>query len=878
MSLNSFQRLSLKTRVALFTLAIFLISIWSLAFYASRILREDMQKQLGENLFSTATFTAAQINEELDNRFRALGTIAAQVTPAMLGNTVTLRRFLEQKALLTVLFNGGAVAIGRDGIAIANVPMSTASTSINYMDDESISAALKEGKPTISRPTMGKPLHAPVFNMTVPIRDPQGKVIGALAGVVNLGQPNFLDKITEGRYGKTGAYLLNAPQHGLIVTASDKSRIMQPLPAPGVNKMLDRYIHGFEGYGFAVDSRGVEMLNSAKGIPVAGWFIAVVLPTEEAFAPIRETFRHVAVSTVFLTVLVSGLIGWLTWWMLRRQLSPMTAATEALDTHSGKDSVPPPLSVTNQDEIGALIGSFNRLLEALRSRDEELSAREERFRNLIEWAPEPLAVHRGGKVLYANAAAIKLLGAKSAQDLTSKLFLDLIHPDFRHVALARAREIIESRTPMPMIEEQLLKLDGTAIPVEVQSTVIDYDGEAAILVSMHDISERKRAAALRSAKQRAEQAKAVAEEATQAKDHFLAVLSHELRSPLTPVLAAVQLMQRKPNLSGDMRQPLEIIHRNVKLQARLIDDLLDVTRIVRGKLDLERKPLDIATVIKRAVEISKPDIDARKLHFGIEMDGGPFWVNADAVRLQQVVWNLLSNAVKFTPEGGRVGIRCYRRDKHFIIIEVVDSGVGMEPEALNRIFDAFEQGGPAVTRRFGGLGLGLAIARRLVEMHDGTISAHSEGRNKGSALQISLPLVSAEAQTEAAPQAPIATEPSRRILLVEDNEDTVATMKMLLECFGYQVTTAGDVEHALEATASQDFDLLITDLGLPDQSGFELLKELRRRGHTIKGIALSGHGQEEDVRLCREAGFSAHLTKPADADTLVRVIAGILDA
>ncbi len=493
MKLNAFRWLSLKTRVALFTLVIFVISIGSLAFYATRILREDMQKQLGEQLFSTATFAAAQVNEELEDRFRVLGKSAADITPAMLGNTPMLQRSLGQSALLPILFNGGVLATGPDGIAVADVPMSAGRTGRNYMENKSISAALKEGRSTIGRPIMGEASHAPIFSMAVPIRDPKGKVIGALAGVVNLGAPNFLDKITQGRYGRAGAYLLNAPQYRVIVTASDKSRIMQPLPLPGVNPMLDRYIQGFEGYGFAVDSRGVEMLNSAKGIPAAGWFISVVLPTEEAFAPIRNTLRHIAVSTLFLALLASGLIWCLMWWMLRRQLSPMIAATEALDTYSRKSHVPQPLPVTNRDEIGALIGGFNRLLETLRQRDRELRTREGRFRTLIEWTPEPMVVHRDGKLLYANPAAIELFGASSAQDLTGKPILDLVHPDFHHISLGRAREVIQSRTSLPMIEENLLKWDGTVITAEVQNTVIDYDGAPAVLVSVRDVTQRKHA-------------------------------------------------------------------------------------------------------------------------------------------------------------------------------------------------------------------------------------------------------------------------------------------------------------------------------------------------------------------------------------------------
>ena len=194
-----------------------------------------------------------------------------------------------------------------------------------------------------------------------------------------------------------------------------------------------------------------------------------------------------------------------------------------------------------------------------------------------------------------------------------------------------------------------------------------------------------------------------------------------------------------PGLSPEAREPLEIIRRNAQLQARLIDDLLDLTRIAQGKLELNRKPINICTVIERAVEIAKPDIDARRLHFGVALKDAPHRVNGDASRLQQVVWNLLTNAVKFTPEGGCVGLRCERQDEH-VIIEVSDSGIGIEPQARDRIFDAFEQGGRGITRQFGGLGLGLAIAKRLVEMHDGTISVHSEGRNRGATFRVQLPV------------------------------------------------------------------------------------------------------------------------------------------
>jgi signal transduction histidine kinase len=380
---------------------------------------------------------------------------------------------------------------------------------------------------------------------------------------------------------------------------------------------------------------------------------------------------------------------------------------------------------------------------------------------------------------------------------------------------------------------------------------------------------------LRAARLSAEAAKVEAQNANKAKDHFLAVLSHELRTPLTPVLAAVQLLQRRSGLSTEVRDPLEIIKRNAQLQARLIDDLLDLTRIAQGKLELNCKPVNICTVIERAVEIAKPDIDARRLQFRVALKDRPHRVNGDASRLQQVVWNLLTNAVKFTPEGGYVGLRCEREDEH-VIIEVSDSGIGIEPHDAGRIFDAFEQGGRAMTRQFGGLGLGLAIVKRLVELHHGKISVYSEGRNRGAKFRVELPLCSAELAEDAHGSAQSAPGRSRRILLVEDNGDTAQTMKMLLSECGYVVETAGDVRQALKAVESASFDLLLSDLGLPDGSGIDLMQELRRRGNALKGIALSGYGQEQDIRRSKDAGFSAHLVKPADADALIETIAALV--
>jgi PAS domain S-box-containing protein len=366
------------------------------------------------------------------------------------------------------------------------------------------------------------------------------------------------------------------------------------------------------------------------------------------------------------------------------------------------------------------------------------------------------------------------------------------------------------------------------------------------------------------------------ETANRAKDHFLATLSHELRTPLTPVLAIASRLEVDGRLLPEVREGLDMIRRNVELEARLIDDLLDLTRITRGKLELHCTPTDLRQVIAQALETcGEREVAARHVVRDLAAEEHLVW--GDPSRLAQVFWNLLNNALKFTPEGGTITVRSFREGApgaSFLVVEVADSGIGIEPGALPHIFEAFDQGRAGITRRFGGLGLGLAISRAIVELHGGRLTAASAGRDRGAAFTVRLPLSGLPVGVEDGEAAfrgllppPSAADRPLHILLVEDHGDTAEAMAALLEVLGHRVTVAGTVAAALAAAEGNELDLVVSDLGLPDGHGHDLMRDLSRR-HGLRGIALSGYGMEEDVAKSHESGFALHITKPVNLDTL----------
>jgi signal transduction histidine kinase len=369
--------------------------------------------------------------------------------------------------------------------------------------------------------------------------------------------------------------------------------------------------------------------------------------------------------------------------------------------------------------------------------------------------------------------------------------------------------------------------------------------------------------------------------ANAAKDQFLAQLSHELRSPLTPVIAMVGELEAELPDSKPVAEALEVVRRNVELEARLIDDLLDVTRISKGKLQLSFEPICIHQILQRAYEICRNDIEAGNLEVIFRLRATHTYVDGDPARLQQVFWNLIKNSVKFTPEKGQITIETVNPTPDKIEVRVIDTGIGIESEAIDKIFNAFEQGQRDITRRFGGLGLGLTISKTLIDAHGGQIRVQSPGKDQGASFSVELNTVDTPVEGDGHREdRPVDREPkpaaaNRRVLLVDDHQDTCLGMKRMLERRGYQISIAHSAQQAVEKVRTQEFDLLISDIGLPDRSGYELMREVRLNKR-LPGIALSGFGSEEDVNQAREAGFAEHLTKPINFERLEKTIQSLL--
>jgi len=598
---------SIKTRITLRMLGLVLLGMAALAYDFSSMLREDLQRMLGDQQFSVVSLAAAGIDRDISSRLDMLEAVAAGVTPAMMRDVSKLRAHLQDSHVFPFVFNRGAVAYQTDGTALAEVPLTSARVGAKDAARGDLMSAL-QGKAAIGKPHLSEGSNFAEFLMSVPILSPDGRVMGVLAGITQLNAPNFLDRYVGQSYGTSGGYVLISREHRLVVTATDRSRLLEPLPAPGLVPPMDNFLRGQDGVVVMFDPLGQALLVAQKGVPNTGWLLAVTLPTAEAFAPIDRLQIRMLAAILGLALLV----GALTWWLIKRELSPMLSAVQTLASLADSDQPPQPLPIARRDEIGKLIGSFNRLLETLRHREvflqqildtssvaiylidaqghinhvnrrmadmfgcsaESLNGRdyvsllhpslqeagyknmqallantidraevdriycrddstefwghltcrsfmdasgkgrfivcviaditegkkvhnalkdsEHRYSTLIEWSPDAALMHREGVLIYANAAAIALFGARAMSDLVGRQLIDLVAPEAQGFVRQRMQQQNEQGGSLPRAETRFVKLDGSFIDVEVQATPIIYDGQRTHYSIIRDITAIKR--------------------------------------------------------------------------------------------------------------------------------------------------------------------------------------------------------------------------------------------------------------------------------------------------------------------------------------------------------------------------------------------------
>jgi PAS domain S-box-containing protein len=518
-----------------------------------------------------------------------------------------------------------------------------------------------------------------------------------------------------------------------------------------------------------------------------------------------------------------------------------------------------------QSFLGLTAGTFlvlgtltseRRLAEEERGRAEAVVREsEKRHRTLIDAVDQLIWINdAAGQMVYINRQWEERLGA-TLGDAAGFRWSSFVHPDDRTRVFSLRQRAVESGEPYHLEfrcrlrDESYRWMIARVVPIrDVDGRIESWFGSAA------DIQD------LKMAEEELRGAKEASERANRAKDEFLAALSHELRTPLTPVLAIASVVERDPDLPDRFRRQIEVVRRNAELEATLIDDLLDLTRIARGKLEIVPEPVLLEEAIDHAVEICRPEADSKKLELRREGIDPALLVRADPARLRQILWNLLRNAVKFTPAGGRIIVRAVPTGLERVAVEVEDNGIGIAPEEIPRIFRPFEQAGP----RHGGLGLGLAISNALAQAHGGTLTGTSDGPGSGATFRVELATLQpspAGERAAAAWTAGSAAPGRRRVLFVEDHVDTLGAARELLAELSCEVVTASSIREALAAAEANPFDLVVSDLGLPDGSGLDLMRRLREV-YGLAGIALTGYGMEDDVKRSREAGFVEHLVKP----------------
>ena len=908
--LNRISRhLSLRTRIAIGMLALSLLVLWTAVLTLSQTLRQEMEATISAQQFSTVSLIAFELDREIHERQDVIASFAQHYPHALLNFPLAAQQHLERQPLPPSLFNWGIIVLDRRGVAVASTPAHLERAGVDFSVYPGVRAILNGQTKVITEPVFSLHSRQPVIGMLDPILDEDKRIVGAVAGITNLGQPNFLDEVSRSRYGLTGDFIITSPKSRSYVASSDKSRVMKKGPPPGVNAIYDKYIDGYEGSGVARSSRGIVELSSSKRIPSTGWLMQAVLPATEAFAPIDKLQQHLFLISAVLTLVA----GTLSWWWLRRQFAPLAENSELLNKMRLGLIPRQPLPVRTQDEIGQLTTAFNDLQEVIIA--EEAKAAEHaanmRLRRIVSYVPGMVFQYRlypdgHGNFPFVSDGIREIFGvAPEDVENSTEILRDMVHPDDREKYFSSLHGAAESRTAWKL-EYRILMPDGRskwllvrAIPEEDNSDGIGWFGFVADITELKAmesellgaIAEHKRKDAeiagyrdhleqlveLRTAD--LEQARADAERLAKAKSEFLAKMSHEIRTPLHGVLGMARIGQKATEEGSKAHDAFSKITHSGQLLLGILNDILDFSKMEAGMMKIEQNEIDLNGVLDETIELMQERAGAKGLTLQLQKSADlPARCRSDALRLRQILLNLLSNSIKFT-DSGSVTLDARRRNGD-LYFRICDTGIGITPDQLDKIFNPFEQGDNTMSRRFGGTGLGLAITDHIVRLLGGTIAVSSTP-NVGSCFEVTLPFTPVAAQenvtslTESIVHDCDQALAGIRVLVAEDIDINQHIMQELLNDAGAIPHIVGDGRAAVEAVrmlGTDAFDIVLMDIQMPVMNGHEASCELLRLDPTLPIIGQTAHALPEEREACTASGMVAHISKPIDPEELFALI------
>ncbi len=874
-------RLNLRLRVALATLLLFVAGIWLLTYFATARLERGLEQVLANQQFSYVTQVASEIEGKVQARFNALQTIANEITPAMLAAPDKLRAHLANRPLLTSYFGAGNIVIDRNGIGITDYPVIPGREGSSFFELDFFSRVIESDQPAIGKARAGRFTGTRFVTFAVPVRD-GGKTVAVLTGHSRLDDQALFGSFLARGIGESGWIAISDTRHRMIIAINDPARLFQPFPQPGVNLMLDRFAAGYEGSGISTNSQGREVLSSAKQIGDTGWMVQAVLPTEEAFAPVRQIGEQIYKIAAALSAVAALLV----WFMIRKLLFPLERASRTIRRMTAGEQAISALPITRQDEIGELLNAFNHLFAQRQQSEAILRNREQLLNEAQRIGQMGSYDYDTGRDRWTNSPVFdEIFGIDADYPRNFAGWQALIHPDEQATVATAVRNALAGSGEYFSHEYRIVRHNDRQTSW-VQGTgrvERDAQGRAVRMVgTIQDITRHKEIE--RELRLAVDQAEA----ANLAKSRFLATMSHEIRTPMNGILGMAQMLLAPGSSPDEQRDYARTILTSGQTLLALLNDILDLSKIEAGKLELTPAPFSPPQLLDEIAQLFAGPTRDKGLQLDIDWQGDPErTLLADPIRLRQMLSNLASNAIKFTEQGeirivGRE-LEC-EDDRVLLEFSVSDTGIGIAPDKLAQLFSPFTQADNSITRQYGGTGLGLSIVRNLARAMQGDAGIESRaGAGTRCWFRIPAHVLAAgserrrQARREPSPAADRLT--SARILLVDDNTINRKVASALLHSLGMSVSCAENGEQAIAlACAAEPPDLILMDVQMPVLDGIEATRRIREYEKTTRRrplpiVALTAGAYAEDREHCLAAGMDDFLTKPlklADLAAMLR--------